>query len=71
MALNSETYRALRAIGPYAAGRELATRIGQLASAATGSLKDSDGSNIKCDKYFEVTDGSSTYYVACYDTLNS
>ena len=36
----------------------------------TGSLKDSDGSNIKCDAKVAFKIGSTTYYLAAYDTLN-
>ncbi|MFW6172929.1 MAG: hypothetical protein ACOC5T_04220 [Elusimicrobiota bacterium] len=38
--------------------------------AETGSLKDSDGTNIKCDAYIEVDVDGTTYYLPLYDTKN-
>ena len=44
-----------------------------MASAAplgSGSLKDSDGTNIKCDKYLINDINGTPYYIPLYDTLN-
>jgi len=35
---------------------------------AAGSLKDSAGTDIKCDAYIQVTIGGTTYYIPAYDT---
>ena len=35
---------------------------------ATGSLKDSDGTDIKCDGKIKVDIGGTTYYIPVYDS---
>jgi hypothetical protein len=36
----------------------------------TGSLKDSDAADIKCDAYIRVIGSTTAYYIALYDTTN-
>jgi hypothetical protein len=43
----------------------------QLVGVATGSLKNSDGTSIKCDAHLAVIDDDgNTYYLPLYDTTN-
>jgi len=43
----------------------------QLVDTSTGSLKDSDSADIKCDAYLEVVDkDGNTFYLPLYDTKN-
>lgn len=46
----------------------LETAVGEVVKITTGSLKDSDGSDIKCDKYLTITIAGTSYYIPLYDT---
>ena len=42
--------------------------IGDIASAESGSLDDSDTNDIKCDYRIPIKVAGTTYYIALYDT---
>ena len=42
--------------------------LGEFANAATGTLKDSGNVDIKCDARVPFKIGTTTYYLAAYDT---
>ena len=44
--------------------------VKEFANTASGSLKDSDAADIKCDAYIAVSFAGTTYYIPLYDTLN-
>ena len=44
--------------------------VKEFANTSTGSLKDSDAANIKCDAYIKIQYAGTVYYIPLYNTLN-